>query len=561
MKDTSVLIVDSGSGSLKIAKAKINSQTRTAEDIAYFDTPMSMATDLELHKLAERIKETGQIPNAVGPDGQFLNICSLFNPNLNQETYAPSEILNGVSSKKAHDELMAKYGNKFSEEIKEQYLDLMIQNIRAIKETNPNDNIGFWLVGTAALRKADDGQLLLDTLSNRLKKEGIEDINARIITQREEGIFAFESAMQALDSKESNIVVGDAGGGSRQFVTADDGENLKVVGDTAASAASRKTLISAFKIEGDSIYPFTKDKREAIEILKKTFDLQSENTEEKQWLDNKISGNAQVVGVGNIYRSLLSTMKHNGLKEPQDIEYTREDVDQLIDLLSGKSKEEVKLLTPQESHAFLENILVNTILIAATMETHGIKQIRIAEVSNAQTLLNRATKHYNIDNISTSERQNIIGPANTPETSINNPNPSLIASHTDDIKTPYTSSLNGNLALFSLLNFGGIVGKLGNLLGFTLTKEKSTQPIKITEVTTPSMPHSPSPYELNEEQKKLLTNTEPQTQPKFLKIEEIEAIKRNVEDFGIQEASSTENKNSIAKGKNPKAKINQSNTI
>ncbi|MGB4191329.1 MAG: hypothetical protein WBJ81_02115 [Rickettsiales bacterium] len=561
MKDTSVLIVDSGSGSLKIAKAKINSQTGEAENVTYFDTPMSMATDLELHKLAEQIQKTGQIPNAVGPDGQFLNICSLFNPNLNQATYAPSEILNGVSSKKAHDELMAKYGNKFSEEIKEQYLDLMIQNVRAIKETNPNDNIGFWLVGTAALRKADDGQLLLDTLSNRLKKEGIEDINARIITQREEGIFAFESAMQALDSKESNIVVGDAGGGSRQFVTADDGENLKVVGDTAASAASRKTLISAFKIEGDSIYPFTKNKREAIEILKKTFDLQSENTEEKQWLDNKIRGDAQVVGVGNIYRSLLSTMKHNGLKKPQDVEYTREDVDQLIDLLSGKSKEEVKLLIPEESHEFLENILVNTILIAATMETHEIKQIKIAEVSNAQTLLNRATKHYNLDNISNSERQDFIAPANKPEASINNPNPSLIASNTGDIKASYGSSLDGNLALFSLLNFGGIVGKLGNLLGFTLVKEKSTQPIKITEVSTPSTPHSSSPYELSEEQKKIFINPEPQTQPKFSKIEEIEVIKRNIEDLGIQEASSTNNKNSITQRNHLKTKSNQSNTI
>lgn len=556
MRDTSVLIVDSGSGSLKLAKAKINSQTGEATNVTYFDTPMSMATDLELHKLAGQIHETGQIPNVVGPDGQFLNICSLFNQNLNQETYIPSEMLNEVSSKEAHDELMAKYGNKFSEEIKEQYLDLMIQNIRSIKETNPNDNIGFWLVGTAALRKADDGQLLLDTLSNRLKQEGIEDINARIITQREEGIFAFESAMQALDSKESNIIVGDAGGGSRQFVTADDGENLKVVGDTAASAASRKTLISAFKIEGDSIYPFTKDKREAIEILKKTFDLQSENTEEKQWLDNKIRGNAQVVGVGNIYRSLLSTMKHNGLKEPQDIEYTREDVDQLIDLLSGKSKEEVKLLIPQESQEFLENVLVNTILIAATMETHDIKRIKIAEVSNAQTLLNRATKHYNLDNLSISERQDFIDTDNKPETSINNPNPSLIASHTDDIKTPYTSSLDGNLALFSLLNFGGIVGKLGNLLGFTLTKEKSTQPIKITEITTPSTPHSSSPYELSEEQKKLLTRTEPQTQPKFLKIEELEAIKRNIENLGIQESSSTNNKNSITPKNHPKIKSN-----
>ncbi len=376
-----VLAVDSGSGSVKFGEAIINRKTGETKSVDYYGASMPLAKDLTENGLMREIEKNGVIQNAYDEKGKLLHMSELFYSSPYSEEAVQKR---NQSSKEIYD----KYGNKFSEEIKEHYLNTMIDAIKKIKEANPSKKIGFRLIGTAALRKADNAPELLGELAQRLEEQGVADIDLKVISQKEEGIYAFKSAKEQVSHEK--VVVLDAGGGSRQFTRENDTKKtFDVVGDAFSSAAARDTVAGLVKLsEGQSIYPFTGDTRASIDALKGNFNLR-----ESEWIDQEINSGAKVVGAGNIYNSVLSLLHHNNLKSPEDKSYTKQNVEQLIGLLSNKSLDEVKKLVPSEDHAFIENILTNLMLVTATMETHNIPKIDVVKVSNSQALVSEvATK-------------------------------------------------------------------------------------------------------------------------------------------------------------------------
>jgi hypothetical protein len=375
-----VLAVDSGSGSVKFGEAIIDRKTGETKSVDYYGASMPLAKDLTENGLMHEIEKNGVIQNAYDEKGNLLHMSELFYASPYSEEAVQKR---NQSSKEIYD----KYGNKFSEEIKEHYLNTMIDAIKKIKEANPSKKIGFRLIGTAALRKADNAPELLGELAQRLEEQGVADIDLKVISQKEEGIYAFKSAKEQVSHEK--VVVLDAGGGSRQFTRENDTKKtFDVVGDAFSSAAARDTVAGLVKLsEGQSIYPFTGDTRASIDALKGNFNLR-----ESEWIDQEINSGAKVVGAGNIYNSVLSLLHHNNLKSPEDKSYTKQNVEQLIGLLSNKSLDEVKKLVPSGDHAFIENILTNLMLVTATMETHNIPKIDVVKVSNSQALVSEVAK-------------------------------------------------------------------------------------------------------------------------------------------------------------------------
>lgn len=375
-----VLAVDSGSGSVKFGEAVIDRKTGETKSVDYYGASMPLAKDLTELTLMHEIEQNGIIQNAYDEKGNPLHMSELFYASPYSKEAVQKQ---NQSSKDIYD----KYGNKFSEEIKEYYLNTMIDAIKKIKEANPSKKIGFRLIGTAALRKADDAPDLLGDLAQKLEEEGVTDIDLKVISQKEEGIYAFKSAKE--QASHEKVVVLDAGGGSRQFTRENDTKKtFDVAGDAFSSAAARDTVAGLVQLpEGQSIYPFTGNARASIDALKVNFNLG-----ESEWIDQEINSGAKVVGAGNIYNSVLSLLHHNNLKSPEDKSYTKQDVERLIDLLSNKPLEEVRKLVPSEDHAFIENILTNLMLVTATMETHNIPKIDVVKVSNSQALVSEVAK-------------------------------------------------------------------------------------------------------------------------------------------------------------------------
>lgn len=375
-----VLAVDSGSGSVKFGEAVIDRKTGEAKSVDYYGASMPLAKDLTENGLMREIEKNGVIQNAYDEKGNPIHMSELFYVS----PYSKEAVQKRNQSSK---EIYGKYGNKFSEEIKEHYLNTMIDAIKKIKEANPSKKIGFRLIGTAALRKADNAPELLGELAQRLEEQGVADIDLKVISQKEEGIYAFKSAKEQVSHEK--VVVLDAGGGSRQFTRENDTKKtFDVVGDAFSSAAARDTVAGLVQLpEEQSIYPFTGNARTSIDALKVNFNLG-----ESEWIDQEITSGAKVVGAGNIYNSVLSLLHHNNLKSPEDKSYKKQDVEQLIDLLSNKPLEEVIKLVPNEDHAFIENILTNLMLVTATMETHNIPKIDVVKVSNSQALVSEVAK-------------------------------------------------------------------------------------------------------------------------------------------------------------------------
>lgn len=208
-----VIVIDSGSGSAKLGVAVL--KDGELQQIQYYNEHMPMAADLELKKLVTEIRDSGKIQDVYDKDGNKLNICDLFDPNL-EGVHSPYIDVEQSSLQK-HQDLQLLYGNKFSEELKEKYLNTIMKYIHALKAAEPSKQIAFWLVGTAALRKADDGMHLMNALSDKLKAEGIEEINLKIISQEEEARMAFEGVASIRGEAPLGGVI-DVGGGSQQAV-------------------------------------------------------------------------------------------------------------------------------------------------------------------------------------------------------------------------------------------------------------------------------------------------------------------------------------------------------
>ncbi len=387
-----VVAIDSGSGSIKFGVAHVNTTTHEVDDIQYTHLAIQLAKDLENHTLLQEIKESGFIQNLYDAKNIPLNMCGFFNPDLDQG----SEILNlfkPMSSKEANESLEGSYSNKFSETVKELYVNKIASVVKEAIKLDPDHKTEVWLVGTAALRKADDGSHLVEALSHKINDELQVDANFKIISQKDEGIYAFEGGVGALKLDANKVVSWDIGGGSMQLTGKQD-EDYQVLGGTVASSTFKTMVMDLLVKEQivkdvtDSIYPINSSSiNKIIELGVSKLNFPADKEE---WFAKKrTEEGVEIVGVGNIHAALLGSMKDH-LGHTMD-SYTKEDVAKLLEVFSNKSVDQVKGLIPKGSHPFLENYVVNIMLVAATMEKYHIDTVRVADVSNVNTLLYKAS--------------------------------------------------------------------------------------------------------------------------------------------------------------------------
>lgn len=389
MKQKLIIAIDSGSGAIKFGFAKLNIDTGKVEDVDYSpdkSVKIKLSEDLETEALIREIEESGYIQDVYDKENNPLNICEVFNPELRESFYAAP-----TSSLNARKHLESRYNNKFSTDIRERYLSYITSVVKEIGIMYPNQEIEVDLVGTAALRKADNANHLIRALDNALVELGITT-NIKIISQKDEGIYAFEGAAARAKLEKDKIITWDIGGGSMQ-ITGTNANDYQVLGGITASSTFKSKVIELLgRVEQNSIYPMSK------EDIKKSIQLGIEQvtfpTAQEEWLKRKKEQKPIIVGAGNIHDSILRLMKHNNIVSFDRNSYTKKDLDKIIDLFTNKNAEQVNSYLSERDQAFSENILTNMILVRSTMKKYDIKKVKVVEVSNTDTIIAKAVQSH-----------------------------------------------------------------------------------------------------------------------------------------------------------------------
>ncbi len=382
-----IIAIDSGSGATKFGFAKFNKKTNNIENIDYAENKsiqIKLAENLENKALIKEIEETGYIQNAYNKANQPLNICEVFKPELNNKLY----FTDNQSSLETRKHLESRYDNKFSTELKEKYLQYIASTVNDVKGMYPNHKIEVHLVGTAALRKADDGQYLLKELEKNLNKEPNIKTNIKIISQEDEGIYAFEGAVKEGKFDPEKVISWDIGGGSMQ-ITGKKNKGYKVLGGTVASSTFKPMVTELLgKDPVNSIYPLNSEEiQKSIALAKEKISF---NADDEKWLNKKKSKIDHIVGVGNIHSSLLRIMHKNEIIPSTQTTYTSKELGELINLFSNKNANEIEKLVLTKDVPFTENLLTNMILVKASMEKYNINSVKVIPVSNTNTVISKA---------------------------------------------------------------------------------------------------------------------------------------------------------------------------
>ncbi len=210
-----MIVIDSGSGSIKTGFAHVDPVTGETSQVQYNSLAIQLAKDLERQTLIKEIEKSGLVQNLYGDKGEPLNVCQFFKPSVSWKDF-----YYGSSSA-----FLSNYVNKFSEAIKEMYVSQITSAVKAAIEMDPARPVQISLIGTAALRKADDAQLLVKELEQNIHDQlGVTDTYFKIISQADEGVYGFKSGIAALKVNPDHVVAWDIGGGSMQLTGLKDGK-------------------------------------------------------------------------------------------------------------------------------------------------------------------------------------------------------------------------------------------------------------------------------------------------------------------------------------------------
>lgn len=386
---TIAIVIDSGSGSIKLAAAHIDETGHAMDPVFSGQLNMSLSADLETN-IAKKSKELGEMVKsaqlleensfAFNEKGEPINFCEIFNTDLDSGTYAPSNMSTP----------MAKV---FSDAMKQDYLHRITEQVKAISHNFLNHPVEVWLVGTAALRKADDGINLVHALENKIQDELHMDTNFRILSQDDEGEYGFISATIKTNSDQDNSIVWDIGGGSMQITGKNLDESFTVLGGTVASATFLKMAMD-FKHTTDikDLYPAsTKDINSLINLCKDSLKF---NEEKETWLKNKIGSDTAIIGAGNIHSSVLKMMKVFLKKESDG--YALDDINNLLHFFSNKPLSEILTIAEKDGGVtfakFADKFMTNVVILKAAMEKYKLNYIKVADTSNTTALLSKAGK-------------------------------------------------------------------------------------------------------------------------------------------------------------------------
>lgn len=378
-----IVAIDSGSGSIKLGVAHVDRDSHEVHDLVSGKLSYQFQKDLNDLSLIREIELSGgKIQNLFdSKTNEPLQMCGQFTP-FGSDSYV---------------DLKDIYGFKLSEKIKENYIKDVLKVVGDASAKFPNSPVEVWLVGTAALRAAEDGQYFINTLKERINDElGIDSVNLQIISQEQEGEYGFINASVSSKIDQDHLISWDIGGGSMQISGKADDGHIEVLGGVVASSTFKTAVENYLEGNGKTlsnheILPLSADNMKDLvdlAVQKVTFPK-----DQLQWFTEKQEDDQlQVVGIGGNHENLLGFLKMDGINivDKSATVFTKADVSKLIDFLADKTTDDLKKIVPAGSHAFIGNMVSNSILILGCMEKFHIDSVRFENVSNVQSLLYKA---------------------------------------------------------------------------------------------------------------------------------------------------------------------------
>lgn len=238
-------------------------------------------------------------------------------------------------------------------------------------------------VATAAFREAKNGDAVAAQFEMKL------DMSINIISQEEEGILGYYSALtkidQSLDAKKP--VVWDIGGGSLQITYKDGSGQFHVLQEDLASQTFQTLVTEQLFGKGPSESPNPMNQADvqgAIELAKQNLEFHSGTLE---IVAKQIEMGAPILAIGTVHNnSILPACKIAGI-HPNEGFYTKEDVYHAISFLTGKTDDEIMHLVSIPKKDFAKNQVTNLILVYAVMDMMGIDKVSTIQCNNGEGLM------------------------------------------------------------------------------------------------------------------------------------------------------------------------------
>lgn len=233
-------------------------------------------------------------------------------------------------------------------------------------------------VATAAFRTANNGEDYIAHLSQELA------IPVKIISQQEEGELAYYGTLLQLEGS-AKPLVWDIGGGSMQL-TYKNTEGFVTVGTNLASHTFHQLVLEKIchKAAHESPHPMNYQQVEsAIALAKEQLTIDNIGPQLKALLKDATT---PVVAVGSVHNYTVQPWCNLLVKESKNF-YSKEDIHQVIELLTNKTDAEILGMRQNLQKAFVKDQLTNLILAYAVMDEAGIDQVKTLQTSNMQGLL------------------------------------------------------------------------------------------------------------------------------------------------------------------------------
>ncbi len=224
-------------------------------------------------------------------------------------------------------------------------------------------------VATASFREARNGETFIDEVNKGLK------INAKIITQKEEGNIGYYAALAAVKPSKKDFVVWDIGGSSQQIVTKDGSGNFIDYEGTLASVSFKNRVLSEIKNQKKkSPNPLTaKEMQDSIE-MSQGFAVKDVPAQIKAILAKP---DVEVVGIGGVH--YYSVLKQSKPASGSNM-ITREEVGATaIDLVgkddayfSNQKHVDTTITNVALVYGFMRGLEINAIEIYNVNLSHGV---------------------------------------------------------------------------------------------------------------------------------------------------------------------------------------------
>lgn len=257
------------------------------------------------------------------------------------------------SSDKRFDSIVCEQGIKTFKEIKDLLDQHQVQKVSAI--------------ATEAFRKADNGE----SFAKHVKD--LTNIPLRIISQQEEGVIAFNSALAVSKIDGKKVVVWDIGTGSFQMTTLDDENHYQVFTGGLGSVPFKNYIINQIQGKNPDLItspnPITEEDYKAIGRYARKLARQAERD-----LKSKInSSDMSIVGIGRLFRSsVLPNVSEGGT-------ITRKGLRNFIRASLNKNDKDFK-----DAFGYVD--LPNCIQVLECMKALHIHEISVIETTSTKGL-------------------------------------------------------------------------------------------------------------------------------------------------------------------------------